>query len=116
MTRAEPGTFTQAQLAEAREALLRKRDELIGIVADLHEPPPVGEPGDFGDIAQTETAVDERTELASRERTLLTDVERALAKLDNGTYGLSESSGKPIPYERLKALPWARNDVGEPAP
>ena len=40
MTRAEPGTFTQAQLAEAREALYRKRDELIGIVADLHEPSP----------------------------------------------------------------------------
>ena len=116
MTPTEPNALTNAQLAEVREALFKKRDELTGAVADLHEPPPVGEPGDFGDLALTETAVEERTELASRERTLLTDVERALAKLDDGTYGISEVSGKRIPYQRLKALPWARNDVDEPAP
>jgi DnaK suppressor protein len=116
MTRTEPNALTNAQLAEVREALFKKRDELIGAVADLREPPPVGEPGDFADLARTETAVEERTDLASRERTLLSDVERALAKLDNGTYGLSEFSGKQIPYARLKALPWARNDVDEPSP
>jgi len=116
MSRSEPNALTNIQLAELRKALFRKRDELVGAVADLHEPPPVDEPGDFADLARTETAVEERTELAARERTLLTDVERALAKLDDGTYGVSEVSGKRIPYERLKALPWARTDVGEPAP
>ena len=34
-------------------------------------------------------------------------VERALAKIDNGTYGLSDVSGQPIPRERLEAVPEA---------
>lgn len=106
--------LTAAQLATVREALLQKRAELIRAVADLKEPPPVGEPADLGDQAVAEIAVDERTELATRERTLLSEVEVALAKIAAGTYGVSEVSGRPIRYERLQALPWARTDVGEP--
>jgi RNA polymerase-binding transcription factor DksA len=48
-----------------------------------------------------------------RERALLAEVERALAKLDQGTYGVSEKTGAPITYERLAAMPWARHDVEE---
>jgi DnaK suppressor protein len=35
------------------------------------------------------------------------DVRRALAKLDEGTYGTCDVCGKPIPEGRLEALPWA---------
>jgi RNA polymerase-binding transcription factor DksA len=38
----------------------------------------------------------------------LEDVEHALRRLDEGTYGLCEVDGKPIPEERLQALPAAR--------
>ncbi len=41
------------------------------------------------------------------------EVERALAKLQDGRYGVSEKSGAPIPYARLAAVPWARTAVGE---
>ena len=40
-------------------------------------------------------------------------VELALAKFANGQYGVSEKTGDPIPYERLVAVPWAREPVGE---
>jgi DnaK suppressor protein len=35
------------------------------------------------------------------------DIDRALAKIDAGTYGICERCGQPIPKERLKALPYA---------
>jgi DnaK suppressor protein len=40
-------------------------------------------------------------------RSNLRDVERAIAKMDAGTYGTCESCGKLIALERLEALPWA---------
>ena len=42
-------------------------------------------------------------------------VERALQKIQEGTYGLSDVSGKPIPRARLKAIPEALLTVGEEA-
>jgi DnaK suppressor protein len=38
---------------------------------------------------------------------MLADVERALAKLDEGTYGRCDSCGDAIPAERLEARPWS---------
>jgi DnaK suppressor protein len=40
-------------------------------------------------------------------RTDLVDVERALERTDNGTYGTCERCGNPIDPERLEARPWA---------
>lgn len=41
------------------------------------------------------------------------EIEAALGRIEKGTYGYSEKSGKPIPYERLKAMPTARYLVEE---
>jgi RNA polymerase-binding transcription factor len=41
-------------------------------------------------------------------RNLLAEIDRALAKIKAGTYGVSELSGLPIPVERLRVVPWAR--------
>ncbi|MCL5292675.1 MAG: TraR/DksA C4-type zinc finger protein [Actinobacteria bacterium] len=40
-------------------------------------------------------------------RDLLNRVNDALARIDDGTYGLCKVCGKPIPVERLRAIPWA---------
>ena len=53
---------------------------------------------------------------AQRAREGAADVDRALARLDDGTYGLCESCGRPIPFERLEALPHARYCVACPRP
>lgn len=43
----------------------------------------------------------------------LEEIEAALERIQQETYGYSEKSGKPIPYERLKAMPTARYRVDE---
>jgi RNA polymerase-binding transcription factor len=41
----------------------------------------------------------------------LQDVERALGKLDEGTYGVCDACGGPIDPDRLEAIPWATRCV-----
>ena len=50
------------------------------------------------------------TQVAAYDRlqAMLADVDRALAKLDAGTYGTCDRCGQPIPPERLEARPWAQ--------
>jgi len=43
----------------------------------------------------------------------LHEIEAALERIEKGTYGYSEQSGEPIPYERLKAMPTARYLIEE---
>jgi len=72
--------------------------------------------GTFGNDADLASDVVEEENILSVRAdttTLLKQVEKALERIDNGTYGLSEVSGKPIPIERLQALPWATNLVEE---
>jgi len=49
--------------------------------------------------------------LVSNEQELLNEINAALGRLENGTYGICEISGKPIPKARLDAIPWARYRV-----
>ncbi len=66
--------------------------------------------GDFGtelDERQKDIALHEHTEEEYRE------IERALRKMDEGTYGICERTGKPIPIERLRAMPTARYIIDE---
>ena len=49
--------------------------------------------------------------LLSQEQDALYEIEEALKRLDVGTYGVCEMSGKPIPHARLEAIPFARFTV-----
>jgi RNA polymerase-binding transcription factor DksA len=53
--------------------------------------------------------------LRERLRTELAAVERAEARVDAGTYGISVESGQPIPDERLEAIPTAERTAEEQA-
>jgi RNA polymerase-binding transcription factor DksA len=46
--------------------------------------------------------------LASFEQEGLYEIDAALKRIEDGTYGICELTGKPIPWERLKAIPWTR--------
>lgn len=46
--------------------------------------------------------------LMDSERRLLSEIEEALLRIEEGTYGICEGTGKPIPKARLEAQPWAR--------
>lgn len=51
--------------------------------------------------------------LVANARQILSRIDRAMVKMDEGTYGLSDRSGKPIPAERLDAVPYAVLTVEE---
>jgi DnaK suppressor protein len=99
----------------ARELLAAERERIERALARLgHED--TAEPADDEDPGNlaSELYEDELDEgLADDLREELAAVERAEARLEAGTYGLSIESGKPIPDERLEALPTAERTVDE---
>ena len=46
--------------------------------------------------------------LMDSERKMLAEINEAIGRIDNGTYGICEGTGKSIPKVRLRAKPWAR--------
>jgi len=65
------------------------------------------------DDAQKLTQLEIDGELVSRNLRRLEPVERALKKIEDGTYGLSDESGETIPRERLEAMPDAIYTLAE---
>ncbi|MDZ7677141.1 MAG: TraR/DksA C4-type zinc finger protein [Acidimicrobiales bacterium] len=49
--------------------------------------------------------------LSAQARAAVDEIDAALARIDNGTYGICVTSGLPIPKERLEAIPWAAERV-----
>src|SRR5690606_36414979 len=49
--------------------------------------------------------------LVEKDRILLREINLALSKLQDGTYGICEGTGKPIGKPRLEAKPWARYSI-----
>jgi DnaK suppressor protein len=94
-----------------RSSLLDKKAELEGELDRIATPP--SERGDisFGKRVGegTAMAVDRLSQVAVHDKLQLTlaDVDRALAKLDDGSYGICDACGRPIAEGRLEALPWA---------
>ena len=58
-------------------------------------------------------AVERERDLAmsAQARAMIDEIDAALGRMADGTYGICEVSGQPIPKERLKAIPWARERV-----
>lgn len=59
------------------------------------------------EAAALDTSQSTMIDLAETERALLLQIDRALRRLQDGTYGVSEVSGEPIGFDRLRAVPWA---------
>ncbi|MBV8780410.1 MAG: TraR/DksA C4-type zinc finger protein [Phycisphaerae bacterium] len=49
--------------------------------------------------------------LVEKDRVLLREINRGLAKIQDGTYGICEGTGKPINPARLEAQPWAKYSI-----
>jgi len=103
----------QAALASFRDALETQRGNVRREIAaegadpDADGVPPDAERG-FADSAHTTAERARQMALVEGLRGTLRDVDRALEKVDRGTYGLCERCGQPIARERLEAIPWAR--------
>lgn len=68
---------------------------------------------EYEDDAQKLTALELAGNLSAADDERLSNVERALQKLEDGSYGLSDASGTPIPIERLEATPEALYTIAE---
>ena len=100
-----------------REALLAERARVEAAIQNLHDE----NPGTLSEDAGEETAYDNHladtaTETYDREldytleensEHVLEEIEAALKRIEEGTYGICTNCGKPIAVERLEALPWA---------
>ncbi len=98
-------------MESVRATLTAKKAELLDQMAGLETLP-----GDRGEISfgkrvgeGTSMAVDRLSQVAVHDKLQITlaDVERALAKDAEGSYGTCDECGKPIGDGRLEALPWA---------
>jgi DnaK suppressor protein len=107
--------LTEQDLQDLRRALAHKRDALLGALNEHRADRRGGANAEIedGDVAEQMIEQDGALQLGEFDAALLGDVERALAKLDAGTYGVSEDSGAPIPLDRLRAAPWARRTFEE---
>lgn len=98
-----------AFLEKQRQHLLRLRASLrtAARTSEADETAAADSAREFEDEAQKLDALELEGNLGVRDAERLAQVDRALAKLDDGTYGLSDVSGRSIPRERLEALPEA---------
>ncbi len=111
--------MTKDQLAHFKQALL---DEKARVEAEretyIRDDRDQSEEDAAGELSHSDVndPADEATNLMDRERSyaaednmgrLLGKIERALQKIEEGTYGLSDIDGTPIPLARLEALPYA---------
>jgi DnaK suppressor protein len=104
------------QLMDEKARLETERQQYAGPDRDDTEE---GEAGELSEVDSNDPA-DEATNLYDRDRDqaaienfdrMLAKVNRALQKIDEGTYGLSDIDGTPIPEARLEALPYANITV-----
>jgi RNA polymerase-binding transcription factor DksA len=117
------GGFDASFLESQRALLMEERANLLGQAQRLEdEAAELMEDLDPGDVqfddesGEGDSLVVERERdlaLSAQARQTISDIDAALARIKDGTYGHSVISGRPIPKERLKAIPWATELVEE---
>jgi RNA polymerase-binding transcription factor DksA len=111
------GDFTLAWLTDRRADLLSERQALTGQAKRLEdEATALLDDGETGDVkfddegAEGDGMAVERDRdlmLSAQARDTVAEIDAALARMAAGTYGYSVQSGRPIPHDRLEAIPWA---------
>ena len=106
------GSLDEAARSGLREELLHHRAFLRSEIGSQGADPDSDDVEFVADagFADRGHSTGERSQVIAVVRALrsnLLDVERAVAKMDAGTYGICERCGQPISLERLEALPWA---------
>ncbi len=106
------------ELDRYREILLAKRNELVGDVANMEDealrqnsgalsnlPQHTGEEG--SDACDQSLSLD----LAQVDRNLIKEIEEALKRIDDGSFGVCLRTGKRISADRLAEVPWAKYSI-----
>lgn len=111
--------MTAANIEHFKEILLEKRRDIIGNVNEIQEETlkksrldATGDlscmPIHMADLGTDNYEQEFALNLMDEERKLLEEIDAALTRIEDGTYGICQATGKPIAKARLEANPWAR--------
>jgi RNA polymerase-binding protein DksA len=110
--------WTAEELAEVRADLVQQLSELqaaydrsLADLNDLQRSSTDGAGDDQADAGSKTFEREQEQSIAANRLDLISQVQRAIERLDKGTYGFCESCGKLIPKARLQAFPAATLDV-----
>ena len=111
--------MTQLQTDRFRDLLLAQRAQIEPVHDELqkeHETSLEDKTGELLSSSVDDHLADNASETYDRELdfslgesvdTVVAEIDAALKRIDDGTYGVCEACGRPIPEERLEARPWA---------
>ena len=107
------GAFTKRQRARLLDLKDSLVDSMNGMAQDTLRARAEGSEASAFGMHQADAGSDAydrdfALSLLSKEQDALYEIDEALKRIDGGTYGTCEMSGKPIPQARLEALPFAR--------
>lgn len=107
--------LTQAEIKHFRNLLIAKREETLNSVISMEDETLRKSstelsrlPIHMADVETDNFGMECTLGLMYGEQKLIKEIDAALDRVDDGTYGICEGSGKPIPKKRLEALPWTR--------
>ena len=107
--------LTSAEIKKFKAMLLKKLSEILGNVTSMESEALRRDRSDLSnmpihmaDLGTDSCEIDNIIGLVDSERKILIEVNDALSRIEDGTYGICEGRGEPIPKQRLKAIPWAR--------
>ena len=107
--------LTSAEIKKFKATLLKKLSEILGNVTSMESEALYRDRSDLSnmpihmaDLGTDSYEIDNIIGLVDSERKILVEVNEALRRIEDGTYGICEGRGEPIPKQRLKAIPWAR--------
>ena len=116
--RLKKSPFKKRELNRFREILLGKRRELIGDVSTMENEALRNQSGGTSHLPQHMAEQGSDTydqaislDLAAADRQLIREIDAALRRIEDGTYGICELTGRPIRPDRLEELPWARYSI-----
>lgn len=111
--------LTKTRLAEFRQMLLTKRQQLLGDLSGM-EQLAAGQKGSgnlstmpthMADVGTDNFEHEFTLGLLESEQALLREINAALGRIEDRTYGICLGTGEPIPKARLNAKPWAKYTV-----
>jgi len=108
MTAKHPEALKKKELKRFRDLLLEKKEEILkNAKRTLNEDMTLDQDDlpDEMDLASSEYLQSFTFRLRGREKTFLKKIERALVKIDEGTFGICEECEEPISIKRLEARP-----------
>lgn len=121
-TKIKKSNLTPKELEKYKEMLLEKRREILRSVYEMEDETlrksrldATGDlssmPIHMADLGSDNYEQEFALGLMDSERKILREIDEALMRIEEGTYGICEGLNKQIPKSRLKAQPWARYSV-----